>query len=156
MFFSFSFSPLILTFFLAFSLLKIVFPHYFSNYSSKNLRLFYKNHHLISHHSPSLASSPSPSSSSLSSPLLPPSTAFPFPFCAHPPPPALPCTDLPTKPECPRAVLSDSTVPIRCSCLANCFSVTLSHCSCNLRPACHSSFALQATSTLLHFLLTPN
>src|SRR5258708_35429765 len=146
MFFSFSFSPLILTFFLAFSLLKIVFPHYFSNYSSKNLRLFYKNHHLISHYSPSLASSPSPSSSSLSSPPLPPSTAFPFPF--H--------VDLPTKPKCTRALLSDSTAPIRHSCPANCFLATLSHCSHNLRSAHHSSFTLQATSTLLHFPLAPN
>src|SRR5260370_39216018 len=85
----------------------------------KNLPLFYNNRHLISLYSPSSVSSPSPSSSSLSSPLLPPSTAFPFPFCVDPLPPALPCTDPPTKPECARASLSDSTTPIRCSCPAN-------------------------------------
>src|SRR5258707_7661692 len=122
----------------------------------KNLQLFYKNRHLISCYSPSSVSSPSPSSSSLSSPLLPPSTAFPFPFCVDPPPPALPCVDLPTKPKRARASLSDSTTPIRCSCLASCFRVTLSCCSCNLRSACHSLFALRATSTLLHLLLAPD
>src|SRR5258707_15318514 len=110
------------------------------------LQLCDKNRHLISHFSPSSASSPSPSSSSLSSPLLPPSTAFPFPFC----------TDPPTKPEHTRASLSDSTTPIRCSCLANCFLVTLSRCSHNLRSAHHSSFASRATSTPLHFPLTPD
>src|SRR5258708_9517834 len=112
----------------------------------KNLQLFYKNHHLISCYSPSSVSSPSPSSSSLSSPPLPLSTAFPFPFRADPP----------TKPKCTRASLSDLTVPIRCSCLANCFLVTLSRCFRNLRSACHSSFTSQATSTLLHFLLAPD
>src|SRR5258707_15728213 len=105
------------------------------------LQLCDKNRHLISHFSPSSASSPSPPSSPPPPPLLPPSTAFPFPFCADPP----------TKPECTRASLSDSTMPIRCSCPANCFLVTLSRCSCNLRSACHSSFTSQATSTLLHF-----
>src|SRR5260221_675824 len=122
----------------------------------KNLQLFYKNRHLISCYSPSSVSSPSPSSSSLSSPLLPPSTAFPFPFRTDPPAPALPCVDLPTKPEHARASLSNSTAPIRCSCPANCFLATLSCCSCNLRSACHSSFTLRATSTLSCFPLAPD
>src|SRR5258708_36299905 len=74
--------------FSVFSLLKNVFPCYFSDYSSKNLQLFYRNCHLISCYSPSSASSPSPSSSSLSSPPLPPSTAFPFPFHMDPHPPS--------------------------------------------------------------------
>src|SRR5258708_38595853 len=64
--------------------------------------------------------------------------------------------DLTTKPECARASLSNLTMPIRCSCPANCFLATLSHCSCNLRSAHHSLFASQATSTLLCFPLAPN
>src|SRR5260221_1745812 len=122
----------------------------------KNLRLFYKNCHLIPHYSPSSASSPSPSSSSLSSPPLPPSTAFPFPFCVDPLPPALPCADLPTKPKCTRALLSDLTAPIRRSCLANCFLATLSCCLRNLRSARHSSFASRSTSPLSRFPLPPD
>src|SRR5258708_4585241 len=133
---------------------KMSFPT-ISIYPSKSPTIIHRNCHLISHYSHSFASSPSPSSSSLSSPL-PLSTAFPFPFCVDPPPPTLPCMDLPTKPKCTRASLSDSTVPIRCSCLASCFQVTLSHCSHNLRSAHHNSFTLQATSTLSCFPLAPN
>src|SRR5258708_14466123 len=112
--------------------------------------------HLISCYSPSSVSSPSPSSSSLSSSLLPPSTAFPFPFCVDPPPPTLPCTNLPTRPECTKALLSDSTMPIRCSCLASCFQVTLSCCLHNLMSICHNSFTSQATSMLSCFPLAPD
>src|SRR5260221_10695863 len=117
------------------------FPTIFLITPQKNLQLFYKNRHLISCYSPSSASSPSPSPSSLSPPPLPPSTAFPFPFHVDLLPPTLPCADPPTKPECARALLSDSTAPIRCSCLANCFLATLSRCLHNLRSAHHSSFA---------------
>src|SRR5258708_36091919 len=98
--------------------------------------------HLVPCYSPSSASSPSPSSSSLSSSLLPLSTALPFPFCVDPLPPTLPCTNLPTRPECAKASLSNLTVPIRHSCLASCFQATLSCCLCNLRSACHNSFTL--------------
>src|SRR5258708_20600692 len=68
--------------------------------------------------------------------------------------PASQGNNLPTRPECTKALVSISTMPIRHSCLASCFRVTLSCCLCNLRSACHNSFASCATSTLSHFPLT--
>src|SRR5258708_25582536 len=67
--------------------------------------------------------------------------------------PAFPCNDPPTRPECTKASVNISTTPIRRSCPASCFQVTLSHCSRNLRSACHNSFASHATSMLSCFPL---
>src|SRR5258708_5861106 len=67
--------------------------------------------------------------------------------------PTFPCDDPPTRPKCAKASANISTAPIRHSCPASCFRATLSRCSCNLRSACHNSFTLHATSTLLCFPL---
>src|SRR5258708_39052659 len=96
-------------------------------------------------YSPSPSFSPSPPSSPLSS-SLPPSMAFsfPFPFASDLLPPILPCNDPLTRPNQPRTSARASTTPIRHSCPASCFFMTLSHCSHNLRLAHHNSFASTA------------